>query len=108
MVAFFTGEMIFSVGWAWSCSPRAFIMSMIFCGRGTTVRFCTPGGVTLLVAVVFELSFDCWQPVRIKSKAHQATMAVGAHFERFIVVLQKKDGKDIRMLFSPSRLSQKA
>src|SRR5258706_15715219 len=105
MVAFFTGEMIFSVGWAWSCSPRAFIMSTIFCGRGTTVRLCTPGGVTLVVAVAFEFSVDVWQPARIESRALHKTMAGAEYLERVIVGLH---GKSIRMLFSPSRLSQKA
>jgi hypothetical protein len=82
-------------------------MSTIFCGRGTTVRFCTPGGVTLVVAVVFALSNDVWQPARTKSKTQDATMAGAQYLEKVMVVLQK-DGKDIRMLFSPSRLSQEA
>src|SRR5712664_4838644 len=82
--------MIFSAGLASSCSPRAFIMSTIFCGRGTTVRFCTPGGVTLLVAVVFALSFVCWQPARIRSRAQHATAAARENFGNVIVVLQKK------------------
>src|SRR5882762_6281267 len=81
-------------------------MSMIFCGRGTTVRICTPGGVTLLVAVVFELSFDCWQPVRIKSKAQQATMAAGESFERFMVVLQKRRQRYSSAVFTFSLITK--
>src|SRR5258706_8307427 len=80
-------------------------MSTIFCGRGTTVRFCTPGGVTLVVAVAFEFSVDVWQPARIESRALHKTMAGAEYLERVIVGLH---GKSIRMLFSPSRLSQKA
>ena len=83
MVAFFAGEMIFTVGLAWSCSPRAFIMSTIFCGRGTTVRFCMPGGVTLVVAVVFALSFGCWQPA--KTSAQQAMMKGGKYLRKFML-----------------------
>jgi hypothetical protein len=70
-----------------------------------TVRLCTPGGVTLVVAVAFEFSVDVWQPARSESRAQQKTMAGAQYLERVIVVLH---GKSIRMLFSPSRLSQKA
>src|SRR5437660_4365110 len=85
--------MIFRVGLAWSCSPRAFIMSTIFCGRGTTERFCTPGGVTLLVAVVFALSSVCWQPARIRGRAQNAIAAARENFGNVMVVLQKKPAK---------------
>jgi len=64
-------------------------MSTIFWGRGTTVKFCTATGVTLLVAVVLALSFGGWQPARITSKAQQATIAGGVYFESVMVVLQK-------------------
>src|SRR4029453_6902641 len=90
MTASFAGEIIFRVGLASSCSPRAFIMSTIFAGRGTSVRVCTPGGVTLLVAVVFALSFDCWQPARIKSRAQHARANGRAYFEKVIGVLQRE------------------
>jgi len=72
-------------------------MSTIFCGRGMTVRFCTPGGVTLVVAVVFALSFDCWQPDTVKSRAQHATAAARENFGNVMMVLQKA-GKDIQVL----------
>src|SRR6266404_9118366 len=71
MTAFFAGEMIFRTGFASSCSPRAFIMSTIFCGRGTIVSLCMPGGVALVVAVVLVLLLVCWQPASASSAAKQ-------------------------------------
>src|SRR5881397_839954 len=44
------------MGFAWSCSPRCFIRSSIVCGRDTFVSTCLPGGVTVVVAVVFAFS----------------------------------------------------
>jgi hypothetical protein len=70
-----------------------------------TVRLCTPGGVTLVVAVVFDVSVDAWQPARIEIRAQHPTMAGAEYLEKIIMVLH---GKSIRLLFSPSRLSQKA
>jgi len=64
-----------------------------------------PGGVTLVVAVAFELSVDVWQPARIDIRAQHKTMTGAEYLERVIVDLH---GKSIRMLFSRSRLSQKA
>jgi hypothetical protein len=83
MVALFAGEIIFKEGFAWSCSPRAVIMSMIFCGRGATLRFCTPGGVTLLIAVEFTLSFGGWQPA--KTSPQQATRRDEEYLRKFIL-----------------------
>src|SRR5258707_10437305 len=71
MIAFLAGIAIFTVGLALSCSPRAFIASMTFCGRGTTVRLWAPGGVAVVVAVVFALSFACRQPDPARSAAKQ-------------------------------------
>src|SRR5258708_16333371 len=53
MVASFAGEIIFSVGLAWSCSPRCFIKSTIVCGRGMTDSTCVGAGVVVVVVVVF-------------------------------------------------------
>jgi hypothetical protein len=70
-----------------------------------TVRLCTPGGVTLVVAVAFDVSVDVWQPARIEIRAQHPTIAGTEYLEKIIMVLH---GKSIRLLFSPSRLSQKA
>src|SRR5258707_5621821 len=75
MVAFLAGIAIFTIGLALSCSPRAFIASTIFCGRGTTVRLCAPGGVAVVVAVVFALSLACRQPDPASSAAKQRVNA---------------------------------
>src|SRR5712692_2756566 len=89
MVAFFAGIAIFSAGLALSCSPRAFIRSRIFCGRGITVNFWAPGGVAFVVAVVFAFSFGCWQPAKSSTAVKQRPNA----------------RKILRILISPSNNS---
>src|SRR6267143_2215499 len=72
MTAPFAGETIFNAGFASSCSPRAFIRSTIFCGRGTSVSVCVAGGVTVVVAVVLLLSGAVAHDAKNKAKAGKA------------------------------------
>jgi hypothetical protein len=64
-----------------------------------------PGGVTLVVAVVFALSFDCWQPARIKSRAH--AIIKGRECFGKGIVSSKKAGGDIGIPdFTPSLITK--